>query len=141
MPQHCQPMRTRQARRTRADHGNSLARQCRTGERMHARGHQLVRGIPLQTPDFDRLAFGHFPHTDLFAEVFGRADPCAHAAKDIHIKDCLGRRLWCAGADLADKQRDVDVRGAGCHAGRIMAEIASVRRNRRLVRLQWGVQV
>ena len=104
-------------------------------------GHQRIGGIALQAADFDRFAFGGFAHAGLFAQILGRADAGAHAAEDVLIKDCFRRSIWCAGADLADEQRDVDAGRAGRHAGRVIAEIAAVRRDAGFVPVKGGVQV
>ena len=102
---------------------------------------KVIGGIALQLPDQHWLAFRRLAHTGLFAKLLGRTDTGTHAAHDVLAQDRLGRRIRRAGRDLANEQRDVDVRGTGCDTGRVMAEIAAVRRDQRLVRIQRRMQV
>ncbi len=141
MAQHRQPMRTGQPRRPGPGHGDRFAGRRRALKRMPARGHQPIDGMALQAADFDRPALGYFAHTDLFARGFGRGYPRAHAAPDVLFKDRPRRAGRLPGLDLAEEQRDVDVGRAGPHTGRIMAEIASVRRHCSPVRGIGRVQV
>ena len=108
---------------------------------MHPLRHQGVRRVALQAADLNRLTFGFFTHTSLFAKRFGGADPGAHAAHDVLRQNRLGRRLGGAGGDLTDEKRDVDIGGAGRDAGRIMAEIAAIRGHQGLVISEGRVQI
>ena len=122
-------MRTRQARWPCPYDGHPLAGIGSTCERMHALGHQAVGGKALQPANLYRFTFGHFAHANLFAQRFGRADPRAHSAHNVLRKDGLGCRIGRASCDLANEQGDVDGCGTSRHTGRIVAEVAPIRRN------------
>ena len=130
---HGQPVRAGQTRRPCPDDRHALAGPGRTFEGLLALGHRVIGGKALQAANLDRLAFGSFADTGLFAQGLGRADPGAHAAKDVLRPDRLGRSIRGTGRDLADEQGNVDVGRASRDAGRIVAEIAPIRRDTRLV--------
>ena len=103
MPQHRQPVRTGQTRRPGTDDRHGLARDLGAGEGVDALLLQVVGRVALQLTDQHRLALGHFAHTGLFAQLFGRADTGAHAAHDVLPQNRLGRRIRRARGDLADE--------------------------------------
>ena len=88
-----------------------------------------------------RLSFRRLAHARLLAQRLGRADPGAHAAEDVLLQDRLAGAPRLSRRDLADEERNVDRRGAGRHAGRIVAEVASVGSDLRLVRAQRRVEI
>ncbi len=133
MPLHRQTVRTGQPGWPCPYNGDGLASRRRAGEGMQPGRHQTVGRIALQPPDIDRLALGNLAHAGLFAERLRRADTGAHPAEDVLAEDCLGRRIGRACRDLADEQRYVDIRGTGRDAGRVVTEIAAIRRHQRLV--------
>ena len=141
MAQHGKAMGTGQARRTSADNCHTLARAGGAAERVALVVHQRIGGMALQTADLDRLALGSLAHAGLFAKGFGRANAGAHAAKDVLVENGPRRRFGRAGLDLADEQRDVDGRGAGGNAGRIVAEITAVGGDGGLMRRKGRVQI
>ncbi len=100
---------------------------------MHAFVHQRIGGIALQLTDQHRLALGGFAHANFFAQGFCRADPRAHPAQNVLRQDRLCGGFGRACGDLADEQRDVDVGGAGCGAGGVMAKIAAISGHKCLV--------
>ena len=100
---------------------------------MDAFGLQVICRIPLKLTDQHRFAFSNFTHTYFFAQLFCWADTSAHASHDVLAEDGFGRRIRCSGRDLANEERDIDIRGARGHARSIMAEIASVSGNHRFV--------
>ena len=108
---------------------------------MNALRHQGVGRVALQTTDLDRLAFGNLADADFLAERFRWADTRAHAPHDVLRQDCLGRRFGCAGGNLADEKRDVDIRGTGGDARRIVAEITPIRGHQSLVIAKRRVQI
>ena len=102
---------------------------------------QMVGGIALKLADLDRLALGHFAHTGLFTKLFGRTNAGAHAAHDILAQDRFGGGIRCARGDLPDEERNIDIRRAGRDARRVVTEVASVRRDKRFMHIQWRVQI
>ena len=138
---HGETMRTGEARGPRADDGNALARGRGAVEEVPLPRHDAVGGVALEPPDLHRLALGRLPHAGALAEFLGRADARAHAAEDVLLEDRLPGRLGLPGRDLADEERDVDLGRAGLDAGRIVAEIAPVRGDRRLVHRERLVQI
>ena len=131
-----QPVRAGQPGRPAADDGDFLAGRRCPHEFLLAAAHQGVSGEALQQADPDRLVLGPVAHAGRLAQGFGRADPGAHAADDVLLEDGVGRPLGVPGRDLADEQRHVDARRAGVHAGRVVAEIAALRLDQRLVRAE-----
>ena len=103
--------------------------------------HQMVGGVALQLADLHRLVLGEVADAGLLAERLDRADAGAHAAHDVGLEDGLAGAGRIVGLDLADEERDVDVRRAGLHAGRVEAEIAAVGLDERLVARQRRMQV
>ena len=98
--------------------------------------HGMVGGIALQTADFDRLALGRLAHAGLFAQRLCRADAGTHAAENVLRQDRLRRSIRRTRRNLPDEQRNIDRGGASRHARRIMAEIAAISRNARLVHVK-----
>ena len=138
---HRQAMCAGQTRRPCPDNGHAFAGRRRPFERMHPLGHQRISGKALQAANLNRLALGHFAHAGLFAQGFRRTDPRAHTAHDVLRKNRLGRRIGRASGDLADEERNVDGGRTGRHAGRIMAEIAAIRRYACLMGIQRRLMV
>ncbi len=138
---HRQAVGAGEARGARTDDRDAPAGLRRAAVGMALPRHQRVGRVPLQTADLDRPAFRGLAYAGPLAEVLGRTDPRAHAAEDVLVEDCPCRLLRAAGGDLADEERDVDVCGAGGDAGRVVAEIAPVGRHRRLVAVEWRVEV
>ena len=103
--------------------------------------HQIIGGVALQLADLDRLVLGEVADAGLLAERLDRADAGADAAHDVGLEDGLAGAAGIVGLDLADEERDVDVRRAGLHAGRVEAEIAAVGLDERLVARQRRMQV
>jgi hypothetical protein len=108
---------------------------------MHTAVHQFVSGKALQATNLNRFTFGEFTHAGLFTQDFGRANAGAHAAKDVLVKDRLGRSFRGASANLANEQRDIDIGGTGRDARRVMAKIATVCGDCGLMRGKGRVQV
>ena len=133
MTMHRQAVRGGKAGRPGPHDRNALAGRGAAGEGMPALPHQGIGGKALKAADFHRLAFGGFAHAGFFAQLFCRADAGAHAAQDVLLKDRARRRLGRARGDLADEERNVDGGGTGRDAGRIMAEIAAVGGDMRLM--------
>ena len=133
MPQHRQPVRTSQPRRTGPQYGHCFASDRSPGERMNPFALQCVCCVALQLPDQHWFAFGQFAHACLFAQCLCGADTRAHAAQDVLTQDCFSRRIGRACGDLANEKGNVDICGTGCDTRRIMAKIAPVRRHQRLV--------
>ena len=104
-------------------------------------GHEGIRRVALQQTDLHRLALGLHAHAGFLAQRLGRADAGAHAAEDVLVENGLGRRLRMPGLDLADEHRDVDRGRAGHLARRIMAEVAAIRLDQRLMRVEGWVNV
>ena len=92
--------------------------------------------MALQPPDLDGLAFGDFTNANLLAQGFGRTHAPAHAAHDIGGENCLRRANRIARRDLSNEQRDIDRRGTGLDAGRVIAEQAPLGRHPRIIRLE-----
>ena len=127
--------------RAGADHGDLLAGRCGALVELLVLAHRDIGGVALQPADLHRLAFGDLAHADLFAQRLGRADAGAHAAQDVLVENGLGRAERIAGRDLADEQRDVDRGRARIHARRVVAEIAAVGFDQRLVMIERRMQV
>ena len=136
-----EPMRGGEPGRSGADHGDLPARRLGALVELLARRHRRVGGVALQAADLHRLALRRLAHAGLLAQRLGRADAGAHAAQDILVEDGLGRADRIAGRDLADEQRNVDRGRARVHAGRVVAEIAAVALDQRLVMIERRVQV
>ena len=134
-------MRAGEPGRSGADDGDALS--CRRGaaERMLAALHQKIGGVALQLADLDRLVLGEVADARLLAERLDRADAGADAAHDVGLENGLAGAAGIVGLDLADEERDVDVRRAGLHAGRVEAEIAAVGLDEGLVARQRRMQV
>ena len=126
-------MRTGEARGPRADDRHVFARLGAAREKLHSRIHRCVCRVALQHADLDRLALGRLAHAGFFAELLGGADAGAHAAQDVLLEDRLRRAQRIVRQDLADEEGDVDRGGAGGLAGRVIAEIAPVGLDERLV--------
>ncbi len=106
-----------------------------------ARRHDGVGRVALQRADPHRLALGMLAHAGLLAELLGRADAGAHAAHDVGRQDGLGGPDIVALGDLPDEERDVDRGRAGLHAGRVVAEVAALGLDERLVPRQRRRQI
>ena len=141
MPHHRSTVRTRKPCRTCPHDRDPFARRCCAFKRVHPLGLQMVRGIALKLADLDRLALSHFTHTGLFTQLFGRTNAGTHAAHDILAQDRFGGSIRCARGDLPDEERNIDIRRAGRDARRVVTEVASVRRDKRFVHIQWRVQI
>ena len=100
-----------------------------------------VGGVALQLADPDRLALGDLAHADLLAQRLGRADAGAHAAEDVLRENRARGTGGIVGEDLANEERDVDAGGTGGDAGRVVAEIAAVGLDERLMTLERRMQV
>ncbi|MPL84611.1 hypothetical protein SDC9_30576 [bioreactor metagenome] len=125
-----EPVRTGKPRGPAAHHRDRAPGGRAGSEGMALLLKQRIGGKALQQADLDRLALGLHPHAGALAQVLGRADAGAHAAEDVLREDRLRRRLGRAGRDLPDEEWNVDRRRAGRGAGRVMAEIAPIRRHR-----------
>ena len=83
---------------------------------------RVVDGIALQRADQHGRAFLRVvTHAGLLAQNLGGADAGAAAAEDIRRENLLGRALNVLVADIADERGDVDLAGAGIHAGCVVA--------------------
>ena len=138
---HREAMRAGEARRPGADDGDALSGRRGAAERMLAALHQMIGRVALQLADLDRLVLGEVPDARLLAERLHRADAGADAAHDVGIEDGLAGAAGIVGLDLADEERDVDMRRAGVHARRVEAEIAAVGFDEGLVARQRRMQV
>ena len=136
-----QPVRGSKPGRAGADHGDLPAGRRGALVELLALAHRDVGGVALQPADLHRLALGDLAHAGFLAQRLGRADAGAHAAQNVLVEDGLGRAERIAGRDLADEQRDVDRGRAGLHAGRVVAEIAAVGFDQRLVMIERRMQV
>jgi len=134
-------MRARKPRRPGTDDGHAPSGRLGMPEGLLAGAHHHVGRIALQPADLDGLALGGGAHTGFLAQGLGRAHAGAHAAQDILRKDGLSSPLGIAGHDLADEQRNVDGGRAGLHAGRLVAEIAAVALDQRLVRTERRIEI
>ena len=136
-----QPMRRRKACRPCPDDRNLFAGRLGALIELLSLLHRHIGGVALQTADLHRLAFRRLAHAGLLAQRLGWADTGAHTAEDVLVEDGLGRAKRIAGSDLADEQRNVDRRRACVHARRVVAEIAAVGLDQRLVMVQRRMQV
>ncbi len=100
---------------------------------MDALFHCRIRRIALQQADLHGLSFGDLADADFLAQRLGGANPSAHAAEDVLVENGLGGRRRMPCLDLPDEHRDIDRGRARLHAGRVVAEIAAVRLDQRLV--------
>ncbi len=136
-----EPVRRGKTGRTGANYRDLLAGGCRPLVELLVLCHRHVGSVALQAADLHRLALGDLTHADLLAQGLGRADAGAHATKNVLVEDGFRRTQRIAGGNLPDEQRDVDRSRAGLHAGRVVAEIAAVGLDQRLVMIERGVQV
>ena len=126
MAERAEPVRAGQARGPRPHHGHLAACRRAPREGLAAGLHGRVRGIPLEQPDVDRLAFGVLANAGFFAERLDRANARAHAAQDVGRQDGVACPERVVGPDLPDEQRNVDAGRAGRLAGCVIAEVAAV---------------
>jgi hypothetical protein len=105
---------------------------------MLARRHEEIGRMALQGADGHRLALLRLAHADLLAEDLRGADAGTAAAEDVAFEDRDRRTAQIAGADLADEAGDVDAGRAGVDAGRVVAVVAAVGLDPRLVGRQRG---
>ncbi|ENN89851.1 hypothetical protein RHSP_80435 [Rhizobium freirei PRF 81] len=124
-----------------ADDGDLLAGGFGTRIELLVFGHGRIGRIALQPTDFHRALFGRVAHASLLAELFGGTDAGAHAAEDVLVEDRLGRADRIARRDLANEHRNVDGCRTGRHARRVVAEIASVGCDQRLVFVETRVKI
>ena len=141
MALHGQPVRAGKAGRSGSDDGDALAGFGGAAVELAAMAHRMVGGVPLQQADLHRLALGRLADAGLLAQGLGRTDTGAHAAKNVLVEDRARRPVKIAGRDLADEFWDVDPGRARRHAGRVIAKIAPVRRDHRLMRVERRVRV
>ena len=127
--------------RARPDDGDALSCRRRAGERVLAALHQKVGRIALQLTDPDGLVLGEIADAGFLAQRLDRTDTRAHAAHDVGIEDRLAGAARIVGLDLADEERNVDVRRARLHAGRVETEIAAVGLHERLVARERRMQI
>jgi hypothetical protein len=136
MPEHGKPVGAGETRRPGAHNRHALARQRRTVEGLGRGRHEEVGRMALQGADGHGLALLRLPYANLLAEDLGRTDARAAAAEDIALQDRDSRAAQIAGADFADESGNVDAGRAGFDAGRIVAIIATISLDPRLVRRQ-----
>lgn len=108
---------------------------------MNVAVHQRIGGIALQLTYLDRLALRDLPHAGLLAKRFGGAHSSAHSSKYVLGKNRFRRRFRSPRCDLADEQRDVDFSRACIYAGRVMAKIALIGGDHRLMVVQSRMQI
>ncbi len=136
-----QPVGGGEAGRAGADDGDPPAgRRCTLIELL-ALAHRDVGRIALQPADLHGLALGGLAHAGFLAQRLCRADPGAHAAEDVLVEDGLRRPDRIARRDLADEKRDVDRGRTRLHAGRVVAEVAAIGLDQRLVMVERRMQV
>ena len=141
MAVHGKAVRTGEARGSGTHHGDLLAGGLGARIGLGGISHEGIRGIALQQPDLNRLALGIVAHAGFLAQRFGRADAGAHAAEDVLVENRHSRRFRMSRLNLTDEHRNVD-RGGACHlARRVMAEIAAIRLDERLMRIERWVNV
>src|SRR5690606_31948274 len=80
-------------------------------------------------------------HAHLLAERLGGTDAGAHTAEDVLVEDGLGGAERIAGRYLPDEQRDIDGGGTGRHARRVVAEVAAVGCDQRLMLVETRVKI
>ena len=141
MALHRQTVRTGKAGRPGPDYRNTLACVGSALEKLGVVLHGMIRRMALQQADLHWLAFRRLPDAGLLAQGFRRTDPCAHSAKNILVEDGAGRAIKIAGRDLPDEFRNIDRGRTGCHAGRVIAEIASVGRDHCLMLIKRRIRV
>src|SRR5213083_2735928 len=90
----------------------------------------VVRGMPLQQRDLDRLLVAVVQDTRSFAQHFYRTGARARVAERVRIEDDSRGAAQVAGRDLLDECRDVDMCGAGNRARAAVAVGAWVRPER-----------
>ena len=131
-------VRTGQARRAGAHHGDALAGRRGAGEHLRLRaGHQRVYCVALQAANGDgRVGLG-VAHAGLFAQHLGGADPGAHAAQRVGFQNRACRTPQIAVGNALDEAGHVDVGGAGGLAGRIKAVQAALGFEHGLGGVQW----
>ena len=133
VPFHGQPMGAGQPRGPGPHDGDALAGGGGALVGMPVARHPGVGGEALQAADRPRLALGRLPHARLLAQRLGGTGPRAHPAQDVAVEDGLRRRPRRSRRDLAHEEGDVDAGRTGRHAGRVVAEVATVRGHGRLV--------
>ena len=130
-----------QSRRTGADDRDALAGRRGAAERRLAGRHLRVDRVALQQADSHRLALGRLAHAGFLAQGLGRADARAHAAHDVGVENRFGGAERVAGGDLANEERNVDRGRTGALAGRVVAEVAAVGLDLRLMGGERRMQV
>ncbi|EGG77194.1 hypothetical protein SXCC_02407 [Gluconacetobacter sp. SXCC-1] len=122
MAVHGQTVRAGKAGRPRTHDGNALAGGRRAREGLATMLHLPVGGMALEHADTDGLAFlTRIVHAFLLTQDLGGADTGAGTAQDVGFKDDPGRTRHVVRRYGADETRDVDARGAGLDAWRIVA--------------------
>jgi hypothetical protein len=91
--------------------------------------------VSLQRAYRHRLTILVIAHTGAFAQHFGGTYSGANSTHDVLLKNVARGPGHVAGADLANEAGNVYARGAGLHTGRVVAEIAAIAFDERLVRL------
>src|ERR1017187_4097817 len=86
----------------------------------------VVRGVALQPPDFNRVALAVEHHARAFAQHAGWTDARTTRAQNIRREDGSRRAGEIAGGNFFDERRDVNSRRAGLNARRIKAEQTAV---------------
>src|SRR5688572_24653532 len=119
-------MRAREPRGSAADYGDFTPGGRRAFEERSAGLEDRIRGVALQHADAHRPVFMRVAYAGLLAQNLGRAHACAHAAHDVFSEDGVRGSLEVAAANLLDETGDVDARGAGSGAGRVVAEVAAI---------------
>ena len=85
-----------------------------------------VHGVALERTDLDGFAVVMVEDAGAFAEDLDGAGAGAGGAENVGVENGLGRAVEIVGGDFFDEARDVDVGGAGLHAGRVETEEAAV---------------
>ena len=98
--------------------------------------HQCVGGVALQTTNGNRLSALRGAHTDLLTQVFGRANPRAHATQRVGLQNRCCRAAQVALGNAPDEGRHIDVRWAGRGARGVKAVEAALSFQQRLPRAQ-----
>ena len=141
MAVHGKAVRAGQPRRPCADNRHCLSGGRRARVKLPAIDHRRIGREALQQADLNRLALRFLAHAGFLAQRLGRADTGAHAAQNVLVEDRLRRSRRVAGGDLADEQGDIDACRTGDRARRVVAEVAAVGGDQRLMTAQWRMQV
>src|SRR6185295_18097562 len=105
--QHRQPVRTAEAGRPGAYHGDGAPGRGCAFEQRNLLVEDRIGGVALQQSDAHRPVFVRVTHARLLAQNLGRTHPRAHATHDVRAQDRVCRSLEVAAADFLDEAGDV----------------------------------